>query len=221
VNVLAGRVVVVSPHLDDAALSVGAAIAAATRAGAEITVLTVFAGDPSSGAPAGSWDRRTGFATAGEAARARREEDSAACAILGATPQWLPFADAQYDEQPDDDAVWERVAAACAGADRVLVPGFPLRHPDHARLHRLVRERGLPAPVDVYVEQPYAFRAGGSPNGDLAWSRLDAARPDRRAKRLAVRAYRSQLALFGRLPLQRIALYERRHGGEAIAALAP
>ena len=39
---------------------------------------------------AGGWDRRGGFATEGESARARREEDRRACAVLGATPVWLP-----------------------------------------------------------------------------------------------------------------------------------
>ncbi len=50
------RVVVVSPHSDDAVLSLGAAIAAWARRGAEVEVLTVFALDPGSHAPAGGWD---------------------------------------------------------------------------------------------------------------------------------------------------------------------
>ena len=70
---LEGDVVVVSPHLDDAALSLGAAIARARRIGAaRVVVLTVFAGNPESDLPAGGWDSRAGFATEGEASRARR-----------------------------------------------------------------------------------------------------------------------------------------------------
>ena len=71
---LTGRLVVVSPHLDDAVLSLGATMASAARNGAHVTVLTVFACDPQSSAPAEWWDRAGGFRTLGEAACARREE---------------------------------------------------------------------------------------------------------------------------------------------------
>jgi LmbE family N-acetylglucosaminyl deacetylase len=217
---LEGRVVVVSPHLDDAAFSLGASIAAAARGGNEVTVLTVFAGDPASRVPAGDWDSRTGFATAGDAARVRRAEDAAACAALGARPVWLPFFDAQYPVRVSDDEVWESVAAASRGVDLVLVPGFPLRHPDHLRLLQLASSWGLPATVALYVEQPYAWREPASPNGGPAWAPLRGAVRDRRAKRRALRAYRSQLPMFGKLPLERIALYELRRGGETVAPLA-
>ncbi len=86
------RLVILSPHLDDAALSLGATIAYASEVGLAVTVLTVLAGDPDSEEPAGTWDTICGFATAGEAARVRRAEDANACEILGAEPMWLPFA---------------------------------------------------------------------------------------------------------------------------------
>jgi LmbE family N-acetylglucosaminyl deacetylase len=54
-----GDVAVVSPHLDDAALSLGAAIAALTRSGRTVRVVTPFAGDPSSDAPANGWEAQT------------------------------------------------------------------------------------------------------------------------------------------------------------------
>ena len=41
---LLGRLVVVSPHLDDAVLSLGATLAHAVESGATVEVLTVFAG---------------------------------------------------------------------------------------------------------------------------------------------------------------------------------
>src|SRR5207244_2118642 len=94
-------VVVISPHLDDAIFSLGAAIAQTVRSGGDVTVLTVFAGDPSSSAPAGNWDARAGFATVGEAAHARRREDERACAHVGAIPVWLPFGDEQYPRGGD------------------------------------------------------------------------------------------------------------------------
>src|SRR5204862_73519 len=58
------RFAVVSPHLDDAILSLGAGIMGAGRAADEVSVVTVFAGDPESRAPAARWDARAGAAAA-------------------------------------------------------------------------------------------------------------------------------------------------------------
>lgn len=161
VDALSRRIVVVSPHLDDAALSLGAAIANASAGGAAVTVLTVFAGDPEATVAAGPYDRSCGYATAGEAARARREEDRRACAALGAIPVWLPFGDAQYQLGRSQDDVWAAVAPVLEGATAVLVPGFPLVPPDHAWIARLILARSI-SRIGLYVEQPYAaFRLVG------------------------------------------------------------
>lgn len=226
----AGTVAVLSPHLDDAVLSVGAAVAAAARAGDAVAVVTVLAGDPSSAAPAGEWDAACGFATAAEAARARRAEDREACRLLGAEAVWLPFPDGQYGRAPDDE-VWPALEAAIAGADTVLLPGFPLAQPDHRWLAELVVARGFRARVGLYVEQPYAI-GQDAPRvppplaarlGDgWSWTPLPADDGDVGRKRRATRAYRSQLRyMAGRWPAEvvpwRIARYERRHGGEKVA----
>jgi LmbE family N-acetylglucosaminyl deacetylase len=153
---LAGaRVVVVSPHLDDAALSLGATVARAARAGADVVVATVFAGDPSSDTPAGDWDGRCGFATLGDAASARRAEDERACAALGATPVWLSFSDEQYAPE-SDDTIWEALAPIVGDADVVLVPGSPLANADHMRLAALLVPRLRTPHLALYAEQPYA-----------------------------------------------------------------
>ena len=57
------RIVVVSPHLDDGVLSLGAWMASQVRAGARVELLTVFACDPESDAPTKGWDARGGFRT--------------------------------------------------------------------------------------------------------------------------------------------------------------
>jgi LmbE family N-acetylglucosaminyl deacetylase len=234
-RVLLGDVVVLSPHLDDAAFSLGAAIARATRMGATVRVLTVFAGDPGSESPAAWWDRKAGFMTEGEAAQARRLEDREACSVLGATPVWLNFSDATYEREIDADVLSQAIAAAVDSADVVLVPGFPLFHVDHRRVTCDLLSRGLPgARVGLYVEQPYAKWQGRRrlshrpsvppeieslvPRG-LAWTTLAAEGPDRRTKHRAASAYRSQVPLFGRLLLRRVALYEALRGGEAVAWL--
>jgi LmbE family N-acetylglucosaminyl deacetylase len=214
---LSGSVAVLSPHLDDAVLSLGAAIAASS--GADIAIVTVLAGDPDSDLPAGKWDAGAGFETAGEAARARRREDELACSDVGARPVWLPFADGQYPRNQADDEIWAAVEEALGGAETVLLPGFPLIHDDHAWLLALARREGLPGRrVGLYVEQPYAAaRAPRLPAAD-GWAPLAAALPHRVAKLRACRRYASQLPLLQRgrpvlLPLTR---YEAARGGEAV-----
>jgi LmbE family N-acetylglucosaminyl deacetylase len=211
---LTGSVAVLSPHLDDAVLSLGAAIA---KARSELAVVTVFAGDPDSALPAGEWDSQSGFRTAGEAARARREEDALACADVGARPIWLPFVDHQYPPD-DDETVWKALEQALEGADTVLVPAFPLTHPDHARLLALVERNGLPGRrLGRYVEQPYAAAwSDGSP-GD-GWMPLAAGLPHRVVKLRACRRYTSQLPLLSRSgPILRpLFAYEVARGGERV-----
>src|SRR5215831_10069180 len=92
------RALFVQPHPDDAALSVGGTFALSAERGEQPVVLTVFGADPPRGQPLGSLaqaiHRRWG---AGDGApSARRAEDDAACAALGARPLRLGHADAIY-----------------------------------------------------------------------------------------------------------------------------
>ncbi len=201
---LGRRVIVLSPHLDDGVFSLGATIACAARSGAQVTVLTVFAGDPASCTPAGAWDREAGFRTEGEAAAARRSEDRRACAILSARPIWQPFSDEQYAGTPDDELLIGALEQEVRNADTLLVPGFPLSHADHFRLAALVLEAGFfPGKVRLYVEQPYALWDEGlgvparlvDVAGTVEWQRTRFRYRDVVLKMLACRAYRSQLAL--------------------------
>jgi LmbE family N-acetylglucosaminyl deacetylase len=184
-----GSIVVLSPHSDDGVLSLGASMARWARSGRQVELLTVFALDPASNAATGGWDRRAGFLTEGDAARARREEDRVACSILRVTPRWLPFGSVDFDRHGDDTDVWEAVREFLDGASVVLVPGSPLSHPDHAWLHRLVAERAS-LEVVLYAEQPYTVKAH-----DVPFDRVEVGARDRIAKWRAVRAYRSQLPL--------------------------
>jgi LmbE family N-acetylglucosaminyl deacetylase len=236
---LPGRVVVLSPHLDDAALSVGATIAASAAAGADVHVITVFANDPAAAGPASAWDAACGFGTAGEAAAARRIEDADACAILGADAHWLPFADRDHVAPADGDRVWAAVAELAAGADVVLAPGWPLHHADHAWLARAVATRPALAPRRaLYVEQPYSVdapllalarkRPGPlSPVPALAegleglglrprWRTFRPRAAELRAKHRAIAAYRSQLHELGPLVRARIGTYELALGCEGL-----
>lgn len=190
---LDGRVAVVSPHLDDAVLSLGASIAAASAAGSRVRVVTVLCNDPKSDTPAAEWDAVCGFETEGAAARGRRVEDAAACAAVGAEPVWLAFRDMEYEASADREAVRAAVVAELEDADVVLIPGWPLVQPDHRWLVELLLEDELPGVLGVYTEQPYAAlqllgRGGRTWAGDLTLrgsvanlGRL-AARPDATAR---------------------------------------
>jgi LmbE family N-acetylglucosaminyl deacetylase len=222
------RVAVLSPHLDDAILSLGASIADAVRCGHEVSVVTVFAGNPESEAPAGSWDARAGFPTEGAATRARRDEDRRACEVVGARPVWLPFGDSQYDGGRDPNDVWSHVAKALEGADTVLVPGRPLIHRDHLWLAELVRNRLSHRAVGIYAELPYDRWASSRkrrqaprsvPEVAAEWMNPLRSNRSRILKWRACREYSSQLPWLGRgLPFRR-ALLQSRLGSERIAWL--
>jgi len=130
------RIVVVSPHLDDAVL--GCAQLLSAHPGA--TVVTVFTGRPEAyPAPMTHWDTLCGFGPGDEVLDARKDEDRAALAQLGAVPRWLDLVEHQYLERPEwvgPDAVAEPLREALVELDPtlVLVP-FGLANPDHATTH--------------------------------------------------------------------------------------
>jgi hypothetical protein len=106
---------------------------------------------------------------------------------------WLPFGSSDYERHGDAADVWGAISPTTADADLVLVPGFPLVHPDHAWLNAMLVER-LPADrLGRYAEQPYALRE----LGDAPFPRLPRSAGDRILKWRAIRMYASQLALLG------------------------
>lgn len=232
-----GRVVVVSPHLDDAVLSLGASIRAAVRAGVAVDVLTVLSGDPEATGASDASNAKAGFATAGEAAKARRREDARACRLVGARPVWLPFSDDHNESPPDEAAVTEDLRTRLTGYDAVLLPGHPLGHPDHRLVSRLALEALEPGrTVGFYVEQPYAsWRAlsrntrdllgapaltaaelGVQVSGTPSWHRMRCRPSDWARKQAACGAYVSQMAVLRRAPRIRVFAYELLHRGEAV-----
>lgn len=154
------RIAIISPHLDDAALSCGALIACCS----EVTVITLFAGVPEPASCSTAWDRACGFGTAGDAMAARHAEDRLAMASLGATVRQLDRLDGQYlDPLPSDDDA--RNAASLAASledvapDIIVVP-LGLFHSDHIRARRAwMRCARHPARTSVrwiaYEDVPY------------------------------------------------------------------
>ncbi len=147
--------VVVSPHLDDAVLSVPALVRSRAASGERVVVLTVFS------------DGDAGFAV-------RRDEDCAALALLGAEPLHLGLADAPYrralprtfrglvltelvEGDPDAVAV-ARVLVDCLAAlapDLLLLPLGVGEHVDHRVVH--AAHTHLHGSIGFYEDRPYAL----------------------------------------------------------------
>jgi LmbE family N-acetylglucosaminyl deacetylase len=138
------RIVVVSPHFDDAAMGAGHLIASYP----DTTVITVLGGRPPAYPEEPSdWDALGGFVAGDDVVAVRREEDVAAMAVLESGYRWLEFADHQYLAQEDRPTPAE-VAPVLGATIAELNPTsvfFPmgLGNPDHVMAHEaslLVRE---------------------------------------------------------------------------------
>lgn len=131
------RIVVVSPHFDDAAMGAAHVL---TRFPGCCTVITVLGGRPPAyPAEPTDWDAAGGFRAGDDVVAVRREEDRAAMAVLGAKPVWLEFADHQYlarADQPRAEVVAPALEGAilAAGATAVFLP-MGLGNPDHVMTH--------------------------------------------------------------------------------------
>jgi LmbE family N-acetylglucosaminyl deacetylase len=211
-----GKVLVISPHLDDGVLSCADVVARNPGA----IVLTIFAGAPAEDQPLEHWDRLAGFRSGAEAIRLRKEEDDLALFLLDAVPVWLDFLDAQYGSSPRSG----EVAAALEDCIRVHSPDtvlFPLGlfHSDHRlaaeaslRLCGRYAERRWIAYADaLYRAIPQQVETRIAELHARGW-RLQALEPPEPAgvKRRAAGCYASQLralATPGHVPLER--LFER------------
>lgn len=203
------RVVVVSPHFDDAALGASAVLFANPGS----TVITVCAGKPPAyPAEPTEWDALGGFKAGDDVVEIRREEDRAAMMELGdAEPVGLDFVDWQYltpraTPQQVADALEPAVRAAAPTA--VFVP-MGIANPDHELTQdaaRLVIDRMPEVAWFTYEDSGYKHIPGM-----LAWriSKLFhsglwptpaviPAQPDYDRKRRAMDCYKSQLG-----PLER------------------
>jgi LmbE family N-acetylglucosaminyl deacetylase len=167
------RLVVVSPHFDDAVLSAGQLIAKHRGA----TVITVMGGQRNAGSydEVTWWDALGGFQPGEDVVIARRAEDKAALGALGGEQAWLDFADHQYDadgpgkNRPSAEAIADALEAQLDRLEptAVLVP-MGLANPDHVLTHdacRIVIDRRPGA----YAWFAYAEAGYQHIPGILAW----------------------------------------------------
>jgi LmbE family N-acetylglucosaminyl deacetylase len=133
-----------SPHLDDAALSCGGQIYGRTQRGERVLLVTVAAGD----APAASLSdlaklHHDRWQLVADTVQRRREEDIAACQILGAEYRHWSLPDCIYRRHPETDEPLYTTLDAIFG---------PVHAAETALVNQLARQMaGLPPVVEVFA----------------------------------------------------------------------
>jgi LmbE family N-acetylglucosaminyl deacetylase len=154
--------VVVSPHLDDAAVSASAVLGSGGA-----TVVTVFTAMPPAGWRTTWWDRLTGAASSRQRQQERYAEDAEAMRLLSAESVYLDELEALYrgngDGPPDLERATARMAECFAGADELWLPAAIGGHRDHV----FARDAALRAAavagftvVMLYADYPYVITYG-------------------------------------------------------------
>jgi LmbE family N-acetylglucosaminyl deacetylase len=147
-------VLVISPHLDDAVYSAGEFLAG--RPGA--VVVTMLAGAPNPPVFGTRWDKRCEFTDSQQAMEARRVEDEAALALLGATPVHLDFLDVQYKPADQSDDLAEALIEQVEHHRPEFVVGpVGIEHGDHVLVRDavLAAEDRFDVPLWLYGDLPY------------------------------------------------------------------
>jgi LmbE family N-acetylglucosaminyl deacetylase len=214
-----------SPHLDDVTLSCGGQLFQATNAGQRVLIVTITAGDPPNSAVSGyAQSLHDRWALATDAVAARRAEDEAANAILGADTLHWALPDCIYRYHPTTGAPFyvsdpdifgevnpaELPVVATLSAQIAALPAHrqlyvPLtigHHVDH-QLTRLAAEGAFPqAQLCYYEDYPYAQKPGALaqviPPGDPTWMAATVALTAAaiQAKIAAIAAFKSQFSTF-------------------------
>lgn len=191
---------IISPHYDDAVLSVGQVMAGRPN----MTVCTVFAGIPADSAQLTTYDRDSGFRSAEEAIGVRRDEERAAVARLKGRPYWLDFIDHQYGEPANEAAIVDALAATVEQVKPTLLIGpLGLAHPDHHTTRRAYQRLIADGAVEAwaYEDLPSRVLWPEEVPEALAWWKGMGHRPELgfvgtgplRRKQEALACYRSQL----------------------------
>lgn len=151
-----GKLVILSPHLDDAVFACAQLIARRN----DTILAALLAGIPSNDIPLSDWDRSAGFASTDEAVAQRREEDRRALELLHAQPVWLDFCDSQYGEPPAAALLAEAIISFLNThqPEAVMLPAG-LFHADHILAHRAALLAGSQFPeLNWYLYEDTFYR---------------------------------------------------------------
>lgn len=143
-----------SPHLDDAVLSLGETMLAHDG---RPRVVTAFAGAPQNPRMVTAYDQQCGFGSSAAAVAARRLEDQEAMASIGAEPFYLDYLDRQYGPKYSVDDLIVEVARIMKGAgEEPIYAPLGIGHPDHALLSTTVLTAAVVSGqlVRLYEEMP-------------------------------------------------------------------
>ncbi|MGH3914014.1 MAG: PIG-L deacetylase family protein [Pseudonocardiaceae bacterium] len=199
----------VSPHLDDAVFSAGGTIAALVTAGWSIRIVTCFTASVAHPSPfALSTQLDKGLSGDVDYMALRRNEDAAACAVLGAQPLHLPLPEAPHrgytsapylfaGVRPDDDigpVLHKSLRPLLADVDLVLAPQAIGDHADHRIVAEVVAALAPQAlwwrDAPYVLRQPDAMPWTAVPIG---WEQVVDIGPHLETKIMAARCYRTQL----------------------------
>lgn len=210
-------IVVLSPHIGDAALSCFAAMLSGGR------VLSIYCGLPGADAPLTGWDRDSGFSSAQAHARARLAEDETVMHELGIPHErwgYVNYLAIGYGPRPTLLELSKMLVAATTADDLLLAPVATLcdsPHPDHldvraaalatgrrVRLygdvqHCVTRDGRWPRPIGE-ADPPDAWVT--MPSGEMTVYSLTASAIALKAS--TMRLYRSQFRTLDTLDARRV-----------------
>lgn len=146
--------VILSPHPDDAALSLWHLLAGPEAA----SVLTVFNGPAEGDRAPGWWDRLTRADDAADRAMVRAAEDRDALGLCGVEPVQLGFVDGQYrDGELAVEPLAVAIEANSASDAELLAPAALDRHRDHVAVRAAALElHAHGRRVAFYADVPHA-----------------------------------------------------------------
>lgn len=151
---MVNKILLVSPHLDDAILSAGQHMAGRS----DNVVVTVFAGTPDGGEKISTpYDRKCGFDEAAGAMSNRRYENDNATALLYAEPINLSFTDGQYGKKWPTEQITSAIQNIIDANtfDYILGP-LGLGHPDHLQTTEAIL--GLETELPIYLWEDLPLR---------------------------------------------------------------
>jgi LmbE family N-acetylglucosaminyl deacetylase len=162
-------IIVLSPHYDDAVLSLGGLLAKHVH---PAVVATFFTALPTQ-ATSTPWDARSGFSSSNDAIPARIQENTQALRMLGAEIKDFGYQDYQYrqhasstEAELQQEIAQDIQALVASYGDKnveVYAPSIflpDITHPDHALLHRAFKDVAEQYPkknITFYYYEDYPY----------------------------------------------------------------